>query len=194
MQLSLAAAAAAAGYGSPFTTSIPAGYHLAPQSNPFLSFAGKYLPQQTLINASGLLQTTSGASLATQTALAQAAAAANSHMSQQTANPGQSAINSAAIAAAYGLSQQQQQQQQQHHHHIHQQQQQQQQQHAPPQNATINGHATNIGQATTINGLSASLNGNNIQTHNGAMLLPFLQNLGDDVSNKCSFFFSCYPS
>ena len=30
MQLSLAAAAAAAGYSSPFTTTLPAGYHLAP--------------------------------------------------------------------------------------------------------------------------------------------------------------------
>ena len=40
MQLSMAAAAA--GY-SPFATTIPAGYHIAPAGNPFLSFPGKYL-------------------------------------------------------------------------------------------------------------------------------------------------------
>ena len=160
--------------------------------NPFLSFAaGKYLPQQALINASGLLQTTSGTSLSTQTALAQAAtaaAAASSHMPQQAGNQNQSAITTAAIAAAYGLNQHQQQQQQQHHHQHHlQQQHQQQQQHVSQQNANINGHGQG---APTINGLPASLNGNNIQTHNGAMLLPFLQNLSDDVSFNFSYKFN----
>lgn len=43
IQLTMAAAAAAAaGYGSPFTTTLPAGYHLAPAGNPFIPF-GKYL-------------------------------------------------------------------------------------------------------------------------------------------------------
>lgn len=44
IQLSMAAAAAAAaGYGNPFATQIPAGYHLAPAGNPFLQFNGKFL-------------------------------------------------------------------------------------------------------------------------------------------------------
>ena len=140
---------------------------------------GKYLPQQTLINASGLLQTASGANLATQTALAQAA---SSHLPPQQTNQNQSALTTAALAAAYGLNQAQQ-----HHHHQQQQQQQQQQQHQQQQHmqqqtTTINGHANNLSQTATMNGMPTSVNGNNIQAHNSAMLLPFLQNLSDDVS------------
>ena len=50
-------------------------------ANPFLSYTtGKYLPQQAIINASGLLQTTSGATnLATQTGLGTA-----THLPQQS--------------------------------------------------------------------------------------------------------------
>jgi len=91
IQLSMAAAAAAAGYCSPFATpALPAGYHLAPAGNPFIQY-GKYLPQQTLINQSNLLQASN----------------------LQSASPSVQQINSvgnqhnaaAALAAAYGLNQ-----------------------------------------------------------------------------------------
>lgn len=147
--MQLAALAAAAGYGTQFSTGIPAGYHLAQTNNPFLSYGhqDKYGLQ---LNAPGLLQTTSGANLATQTALAAAAAATNQNQ--------QSAITTAAIAAAYGL------QQQQHHH------QQSQQQHPHIQQQQSNTNNLSQGppppQGQSHNG--------------GAMLLPFLQNLSDD--------------
>jgi RNA recognition motif-containing protein len=159
--MQLAALAAAAGYGSQFTTALPAGYHLAPTNNPFLSYAqvDKYgLAAQ--LNAPGLLQTTSGANLATQTALAAAAAASNQNQ--------QSAITTAAIAAAYGLQHQQQQQ----HHHHHQQQQHTQQQHPHiQQQQQAGGNSLSQGPPPPPPG----------QSHNsGAMLLPFLQNLSED--------------
>ena len=64
-----------------------------------------------------------------------------------------------------------------------QQQQQQQQQHLQQTAQVLNGHANGLSQGNTINGMPPpqAVNGNAIQTHNGAMLLPFLQNLSDDV-------------
>jgi RNA recognition motif-containing protein len=48
IQLSMAAAAAAAGFCSPFaaTGGLPAGYHMAPAGNPFINY-GKYISKKT---------------------------------------------------------------------------------------------------------------------------------------------------
>jgi hypothetical protein len=114
-------------------------------------------------------------------------------LSQQSSNPNQSALTTAAIAAAYSLNQAQQQQQQQQNHHHQQQQQQQHQQHLQQTAQVLNGHANGLSQGNTINGMPPpqAVNGNAIQTHNGAMLLPFLQNLSDDVRHVyfVKFFF-----
>jgi len=43
---------AAAGYtASPFSSTLPAGFHLAPASSPFISFAGKYLRKLLYLTA-----------------------------------------------------------------------------------------------------------------------------------------------